>query len=142
MEIISDFACGGDDILVYPNGDKGEIALVQLHTPTGRPFLKLRGHLNAVTSVIYRRKHCQIVSAGKDGMIYIWDSSLSDREREEEIRGRERYPKRSNIDEIDGNVQENYNEDNWSEDENDYDNNNNYDEDNYDNNNGVDSTYP
>ena len=74
-------------------------------------------------------------------MIYIWDSSLSDREREEETR--ERYPKRSSVsDEIDGGVQENYNEDNWSDDENDYDNNNNYDEDNYNNNNGVDPDQP
>ena len=46
------------------------------------PFARLKGHLGAVTSVVYRKKHCHIISAGKDGMIHIWDSSLADKERE------------------------------------------------------------
>ena len=121
MAIISDFSSSGDDVLVYPNGDKGEIALVALHSPTGVPFVRLKGHLGAVTSLVYRNKHCQIISAGKDGMIHIWDSSLADKERE--IENRRRYDMkgvgvRGYYEGDDSAIEiENQNDDNWSDDD-------------------------
>ena len=121
MAIISDFSSSGDDVLVYPNGDKGEIALVALHSPTGVPFARLKGHLGAVTSLVYRNKHCQIISAGKDGMIHIWDSSLADKERE--IENRRRYDMkgvgvRGYYEGDDSAIEiENQNDDNWSDDD-------------------------
>ena len=138
MAIISDFSSCGDDVLVYPNGDKGEIALVALHSPTGVPFARLKGHLGAVTSVVYRKKHCHIISAGKDGMIHIWDSSLADKERELENRdrqdmkgvgGRRYYEGEGSAVGV-----ENQNDDNWSdEDENEAKGNDdwNYSSDNH-----------
>ena len=82
MEIITDFSCAGDDVLAFPTGENGEIALVALHSSTGKPFNLLTGHFGAVTAVTYRQKHGQLISSGKDGMIHVWDSSIADREKE------------------------------------------------------------
>ena len=62
---------------VYPDG-VGEIALVPLHTSTGRAIQRLKGHMGAVTAVTYRKQYNQVVSTGKDGMIFLWDTSVSD----------------------------------------------------------------
>lgn len=85
MEIISDFSSGADDVLVHPSGEDGDIALVALHSPSGKPFKRLTGHLGAVTCIAYRRGHGQLITAAKDGMVYIWDSSASQRERESRV---------------------------------------------------------
>jgi WD domain, G-beta repeat len=82
MAMISDFECGGDDVLAYPDGEKGDIALVALHSSTGKPFNRLRGHFGAVTSLAYRKGYSQLISAARDGMIHVWDSSLAQLEKE------------------------------------------------------------
>lgn len=72
---IAPFNCGGDDLLLYPMGDSGDIALGPVHASRGTPLKVLRGHLSNVTSVLYRgNEHHQIISAGRDGMIFIWEA--------------------------------------------------------------------
>ena len=88
MEIIADFSCAGDDVLVFPNGENGEIALVALHSSTGKPFNLLSGHFGAVTALAYRPEYGQLISSGRDGMIHIWDSSIADRQRESNAQNR------------------------------------------------------
>jgi DNA excision repair protein ERCC-8 len=75
MEIAS-FACAGDDLLCFPNGTQGDIALVPLHSATGRPIKVLRGHLGQPTSLLYRKAYHQVISAGKDGMVFLWDADI------------------------------------------------------------------
>ena len=77
MEIAS-FSCSGDDLLLYPNGKSGDIAVVPLHSPSGRAIKVLKGHVASVTSIVYRQSLNQIVSGGRDGMIYLWDAPTKD----------------------------------------------------------------
>jgi WD40 repeat protein len=71
---IASFTCGGDDLLLYPMGDCGDIAMVPLHTAVGRPVRILQGHLGNVTSLLYRQNYNQVLSAGRDGMIFLWEA--------------------------------------------------------------------
>ena len=71
---IAQFSCAGDDLLLFPNGLRGDIAMVPLHSGTGLPVKVLRGHLGLVTSIVYRQAYHQVLSAGKDGMIFLWDA--------------------------------------------------------------------
>ena len=71
---IAQFSCSGDDVLMFPNGDDGNITLTQLHSSTGKPFLTLKGHLGMIHSIIYRSLHQQIISSASDGLIFIWDT--------------------------------------------------------------------
>ena len=71
---IAQFSCSGDDVLIFPNGNDGNITLTQLHSSTGNPFLTLKGHLGMVHSLIYRSIHQQILSAAADGLIFLWDA--------------------------------------------------------------------
>jgi WD40 repeat protein len=71
---IASFTCGGDDLLLYPLGDCGDIAMVPLHTAVGRPVRILQGHLANVTSLLYRQNYNQVLSAGRDGMIFLWEA--------------------------------------------------------------------
>ena len=52
--------------------------MVPLHTNTGRAIHRLKGHMGAVTAVMYRKRYNQVISTGKDGMIFLWDASVSD----------------------------------------------------------------
>ena len=49
----------GDDLLLHPDGN-GEVAVVPLHTSSGRPLQRLKGHLGAVTAVVYRQRYNQV----------------------------------------------------------------------------------
>ena len=49
-----------------------------LHTNTGRAIHRLKGHMGAITAVAYRKRYHQVVSAGRDGMIFLWDTSVED----------------------------------------------------------------
>jgi WD domain, G-beta repeat len=111
MAMISDFECGGDDVLAYPDGEKGEIALVTLHSSTGKPFNRLRGHFGAVTSLAYRRGYGQLISAARDGMIHLWDSSLVQLEKEFSRRG-DTYSEKEGRN---GSSAVNLNDDDWSD---------------------------
>ena len=71
---IAQFSCAGDDLLLFPNGTQGDIAMVPLHSGTGAPVKVLRGHLGLVTSIVYRQAYHQVLSAGKDGMVFLWDA--------------------------------------------------------------------
>ena len=65
-------AVGGDHPSV--TAGEGDIALIPVHSSDGQPVRILKGHLERVTSIVYRRSKHQIVSAGKDGMVFVWDA--------------------------------------------------------------------
>lgn len=76
MEIAA-FSCSGDDLLLFPNGRSGDIAMIPLHSPSGRAIKILKGHVAAVTSIVYRPTLNQVISASRDGMIFLWDASVN-----------------------------------------------------------------
>jgi WD40 repeat protein len=81
---VASFTCGGDELLLYPNGDSGDICIVPLHSSIGKPLKTLSGHVNSVNSIIYRgNEHDQIISAGKDGMIFLWESQSLNKGKED-----------------------------------------------------------
>ena len=63
-----------DDVLLLPDGPEGDIAVVPIHSHDGKPLTTLKGHVGAVTALAYRRPRQQVLSAGRDGMIFLWDS--------------------------------------------------------------------
>ena len=111
MEIVSDFSSGADDVLAHPSGDQGDVALVALHSPSGKPFKHLKGHLGAVTCIAYRRGHGQLITAAKDGMVYIWDSSASQKERESRVD----YNRQRDKGRRDAGAVASHNDDSWSD---------------------------
>lgn len=89
---IAEFSFASSDVLIVPTGASGggggggalgagtttqsidgDLLLIPLHGPEGGKSVKvLRGHLDRVTAIAYRKPQQQIVSAGKDGMIFVW----------------------------------------------------------------------
>jgi len=63
-----------DDVLLVPDGPEGDIAVVPIHSHDGLPLTRLKGHVGAVTALAYRRPRQQVLSASRDGMIFLWDS--------------------------------------------------------------------
>jgi DNA excision repair protein ERCC-8 len=63
---------------------EGDLLLTPVHTSDGQPMRILRGHLERVTAVVYRRTHQQIISAARDGMIFLWTAP---QERSSSARG-------------------------------------------------------
>lgn len=53
----------------------GDINLFPVHTSDGNATKILKGHLGAVTATVYRKPYQQVVSAGRDNMMFVWDSS-------------------------------------------------------------------
>lgn len=94
---------GGDDLggvggtmVVYPNGASGEVLLYPLLPQNrhhcrrkgagtagllGRPVHSLRGHLDAVQSMVYRRDAEQIITGGADSLLLIFDCSRHDAQK-------------------------------------------------------------
>ncbi len=73
---VAPFNCSGDDLLAYPQGDSGNIIIVPVHSSRGKPFKVLKGHLSNVNTIVYRgNEFDQFISAGKDGMIFVWEKS-------------------------------------------------------------------
>lgn len=64
----------GDDLLFCPDDKNGDIVGVPVHSPSGRPLVRLKGHLGAVTSLVYREPLQQIISGSRDGMVFVWDA--------------------------------------------------------------------
>ena len=79
---IAPFNCGGDDLLLYPMGDSGDIGIVPLHASRGKILKTLQGHFANVTALLYRgSEYDQVISSSRDGMIYVWEAgprSVSD----------------------------------------------------------------
>lgn len=63
-------------MLVYPGGESGAMVVSALHSPTGDPLRELQGHLDDVLSLQIFSDNSRVVSAGRDGMIFIWEGSL------------------------------------------------------------------
>jgi hypothetical protein len=59
----------------------GDINLFPLHSSDGNATSVLKGHLGPVNATVYRRPMQQVVSAGRDGLIFLWDGA--ERERRE-----------------------------------------------------------
>lgn len=84
---------GGGTMVLYPNGASGEVLLYPLlpqnrhhrrrrGTGTaglvGRPVHSLKGHLDAVQSIVYRRDAEQIITGGADSLLLVFDCSRHD----------------------------------------------------------------
>lgn len=103
-----DFApCGGqgNEVMFFPHGGSGDIAIVPVHSGHGQPIKQLQGHLSMPCSMVYRDVYHQLISAGKDGMIFIWSnpelaSNNNHHQQQQQFLG-----------------QNNGNEDMWSDDE-------------------------
>lgn len=68
--------------VLYPNGASGDVHLYTLGGSVGdgagqqgRPLHVLRGHLDAVSSAVYRRDAGQVVTGGADALILVFDCS-------------------------------------------------------------------
>ena len=65
-----------DDIMIAPSYNNS-IAVSNIYPhPHGTPTIILKGHLEQVTSIVYRKYYQQIVSASRDGNILVWSPSL------------------------------------------------------------------
>lgn len=51
---------------------EGDILMVPAHSHDGQPIRLLKGHLERVTAVAYRKPQQQVISAARDGMIFLW----------------------------------------------------------------------
>jgi WD40 repeat protein len=60
------------DILITPSYHNS-IAVVNIHS-NGKPKVILAGHIEQVTSIVYRKYYQQIISSSKDGNILIWNT--------------------------------------------------------------------
>jgi len=86
---------GGGTMVLYPNGASGEVLLYPLLPQNrhhrrrrggagraaglvGRPVHSLRGHLDAVQSIVYRRDAEQIITGGADSLLLVFDCSRHD----------------------------------------------------------------
>jgi hypothetical protein len=58
--------------------------LAPLHSSTGATVRTLNGHLERATSVQMLSDY-RVISAGADGMIFLWDGGGREREEREEI---------------------------------------------------------
>jgi len=61
---------GGADGEVRTN--EGDILLIPAHSEDGQPTRLLRGHLQRVTALAYRKPQQQVISAARDGLIFLW----------------------------------------------------------------------
>lgn len=86
---IAEFSYASSDVLIVPtianagstsdgagqggvSTSEGDLLLIPLHCSDGRPVKVLKGHLDRVAAIVYRKPQQQIISAGKDGMIFVW----------------------------------------------------------------------
>ena len=61
-----------NDLLLFPNGNEGEITITPIHS-NGKSIKTLKGHISMVNAIIFRQTFQQVISCGRDGMIYVWD---------------------------------------------------------------------
>ena len=85
IELISNLL-PGEDVFLLPVND--EIQLFPLLSGNGDPICKLTGHFDKVSAVACRSSTMEIISAARDSLILLWDSSSSrqakDHEEDEE----------------------------------------------------------
>lgn len=62
----------GDTFMVTPHIYDGDIAVTPVYSTTGDPIILLSGHMDKVTSVVYRSATQQVISAAKDNLILVW----------------------------------------------------------------------
>lgn len=53
---------------------EGDILMIPAHSQDGQPIRLLKGHLERVTALAYRKPQQQVISAARDGMIFLWTS--------------------------------------------------------------------
>jgi hypothetical protein len=104
-------------MILYPNGRSGEVLLFpllsrggmsgrsrsqssgRLERPraVGQPSHRLRGHLDVVQSMAYRRDAGQIITGGADSLLLVFDCSRHDKEESRLLDGENdgQYPKGS-----------------------------------------------
>ena len=71
-DLISSFAVRADGNLLAIGGNSGDIVLINLQDATATP-IRLRGHTNAVTALVFAEKRGLLVSASRDNTLIIWD---------------------------------------------------------------------
>jgi hypothetical protein len=62
--------------------------LFPVHSSDSQPTRILRGHLDRVTSIVYRRSQQQLISAARDGMVFVWEAPKAKPERSKENKSR------------------------------------------------------
>jgi WD40 repeat protein len=67
---------------------EGDIVLFPVHSSDSQPARILRGHLDRVTSIVYRRSQQQLISAARDGMVFVWEAPKAKPERSKENKSR------------------------------------------------------
>jgi WD40 repeat protein len=67
---------------------EGDIVLFPVHSSDSQPTRILRGHLDRVTSIVYRRSQQQLISAARDGMVFVWEAPKAKPERSKEHKSR------------------------------------------------------
>jgi WD40 repeat protein len=67
---------------------EGDIVLFPVHSSDSQPTRILRGHLDRVTSIVYRRSQQQLISAARDGMVFVWEAPKAKPERSKENKSR------------------------------------------------------
>jgi WD40 repeat protein len=67
---------------------EGDIVLFPVHSSDSQPTRILRGHLDRVTSIVYRRSQQQLISAARDGMVFVWEAPKAKPERSRENKSR------------------------------------------------------
>lgn len=81
IDVVGFSPSSGDELLIYPGTD--HISLVPLHSSTGTTVRILVGHLDRVTSVQMLSDY-RVISAGEDGMVFLWDGRELEIEDSEE----------------------------------------------------------
>ena len=75
--VSSPYSTSWDDTLIAPHTNN-QIALTVIHAIKGKRTQFLKGHLEPVTSLVYRKFHQQIISASKDGSMLVWCPTLTE----------------------------------------------------------------
>lgn len=62
-----------NDLLLFPRGQHGDLAILPIHSLSGKPIKLLHGHTKMINDIVFRRPYQQVITCSLDKMVYIWD---------------------------------------------------------------------
>jgi DNA excision repair protein ERCC-8 len=71
---VASFDREADDLLLFPSSS-GNIIITPVFSHNGKAIKSLYGHIGKVTAIVYRKSYQQIISCGRDKMIFLWESA-------------------------------------------------------------------